>query len=277
MGDLGLDFPMDDLDDLDGMMLPAPPAVKKATQKTETKSGAPVRCCGSQHKVSESTCQYCSAPQCLHAAKTTECVCWHAPANQQQTIALLDPLSKFSPPAMERLSLKLPAADWQDSLLAASRLCRRPAQPVGQHSQTRNCYECLALTDHHACCCLSVLPPAGSDWNGTSLLRDSAQHTSNPAEHEDDVMGPDRTDAAQPGAEASAAAPAEAPGVSAEVPARPEDGRASLLDGHQQQQLQEEQLQMQLEGEPAGDSGAVLGQLGDAGGMGGAGADGIGR
>jgi hypothetical protein len=117
---------------------------------------------------------------------------------------------------------------------------------------------------------LLELFPAGSDWNGTSFLRDSAQHTSNTAEHGDDVMGPDRTDVAEPGAEALLAA-TEAPEVSAEVSAGPEDGH------HQQQLLQEAQLQMQLEGEAAGDSGAVPGQQGDAGGTEGAGADCIGR
>jgi hypothetical protein len=228
LGDLGLDFDMDDLDDLDGLMT-APPAAKKPAQKTEAKSGA---------------LRPAVIPMLAVLQRNAPTSSVHVPAPQT--------------PSLVRL-IGSSAADWCGSILAAGTCCHRPAK-LKVLSMPPSLHSSILVAN------LLLLFPAGSDWNGTSLLRDSAQHTSNTAEHEDDVMGPDRTDVAEPGAEALP--PAAAPEVSAKVPAGPEDG-------HQQQQLlQEEQLQMQLEGEAAGDSGAVLGHAGDAGG---AGVDGISR
>lgn len=121
---------------------------------------------------------------------------------------------------------------------------------------------------------MRLLFPAGStDWDATtSLLKDSAQQATGLAEAEDDVMGPDRTVAAR----RRAAAP-RSPAFSTEQPARA-PSMALLQDG-QQQLLQEEQLQEQLQGEAAGDSGAALGEAGglEAAGDGGVGPDGMAR
>jgi hypothetical protein len=97
LGDLGLDFALDDLEDLDGLMM-APPAAKKPTQKTETKSGAPMRCCHSQHKVSQFTDQHCTVAE-TRAER---------------------PRTATSNILMVRL-VECSAAGWQGSMLAAGR------------------------------------------------------------------------------------------------------------------------------------------------------------